>query len=360
MELHNDFKFIGYFSTRDFVLRKPVIYNNSIKGVLFVNVKKEYLLPFYIRLNSEKTFFLYTVFFTAIFLIIIISFLLVFLFTIPLIRRLRNLSAKINNFELDKPDFKINDVHSDEIGAISRTFDKMASNINENYHEMKKFYHDRQELLKNISHDFRTPLTSILGYSITLDEGMHENEEERKKYIQIIRKKATYMSDLFNEMMELTRLDNNSYVLKKAQFNIAELIREIIIEYLPQLEKEQFFIETEIPETIIINADKERLSRAIRNIIENVSKHANEGKYIGIFIKKNKNSSMGIIIKDKGKGIKDIEKNKIFTRFYSNPKKSGMGLGLSITKEIIEKHNGSIKFESSLKQGTSFTIKIPL
>ena len=274
-ELHNDFKFIGYFSTRDFVLRKPILFNNKIKGVLFVNINKEYLLPFYIRLNSEKNFFLYSIFFGSILLIIIISFLLVFLFTIPLIRRLKNLSAKINNFELEKPNFKINDNHRDEIGAISNTFDKMALKINENYNEMKKFYSDRQELLKNISHDFRTPLTSILGYSISLDEGMFENEEERKRYIQIIRKKAAYMSVLFNEMMELTRLDNNSYVLKKTEFNIAEMIREIIIEYLAQLENEKFFIETEIPESIIINADKERLSRVIRNIIDNVIKHAN-------------------------------------------------------------------------------------
>jgi signal transduction histidine kinase len=279
---------------------------------------------------------------------------------LPLIRRLRILSAKINNIELDKPNFKINDKHNDEIGAISRTFDKMANNINENFYNMKKFYHDRQELLKNISHDFRTPLTSILGYSISLDEGMHESEDERKKHIQIIRKKATYMSDLFNEMMELTRLDNNSYLLNKATFNIAEMIREIIIEYLPQLEKEEFFIETEIPESIIIDADKERLSRAIRNIIENVIKHANDGKYIGILVIKNKNSTITISIKDKGKGIEDKDKKKIFTRFYRNSKKSGMGLGLAITKEIIEKHNGAIKFESASKKGTSFIIKLPL
>ena len=225
---------------------------------------------------------------------------------------------------------------------------------------MKKFYNDRQELLKNISHDFRTPLTSILGYSISLDEGMYENEDERKKHIQIIRKKATYMSDLFNEMMELTRLDNNSYVLKKATFNMAEMIREIIIEYLPQLENEQFFIETEIPESIIIDADKERLSRAIRNIIENVIKHANDGKFIGFYVLKNKNSTIIIRIKDKGKGIKEKDKKKIFTRFYHNSKKSGMGLGLAITKEIIEKHKGTIKFESIINKGTSFIIKLPL
>ena len=137
-ELHNDFKFIGYFSTRDFVLRKPVEFNNKIKGVLFVNVKKEYLLPFYIRLNSEKTFFLYSIFFVAIFLMIIISFILVFIFTLPLIRRLRNLSAIINNFELDKPGFKINDKHNDEIGAISRTFDKMADNIKRKFPKHEK------------------------------------------------------------------------------------------------------------------------------------------------------------------------------------------------------------------------------
>ena len=270
------------------------------------------------------------------------------------------LFTKINNFELDKPNLMINDQNNDEIGIISNTFNKMVNKINENYKDMMKFYNDRQELLKNISHDFRTPLTSILGYSISLDEGMYENEEEKKKYIKIIRKKAVYMSDLFDEMMELTRLDNNSYVLKKSSFNIAEMLREILIEYLPQLEKENFFIETGIPESVIINGDQERLSRAIRNIIDNVVKHAIEGKYIGIIVNENEKSTVSIIIKDKGMGIKDSEKNKIFERFYHKSKKIGMGLGLTIAKEIIEKHNGKINFNSKIKTGTSFIIELPL
>ncbi len=354
----SEFKFIDYFRTRDFLLRRPVIINDSIIGSLVVSVKKEFLSPFYIRINSEKKFFLYAVFFVTIFLIIIVSYLLVFLLTIPLIKRLKMLFTKINNFELDKPNIIINDQINDEIGIISNTFDKMVNKINENYNDMRKFYKDRQELLKNISHDFRTPLTSILGYSISLDEGVYDNEKERKKYIKIIRKKAIYMSELFDEMMELTRLDNNSYVLKKSTFNIAEMFREIIIEYLPQLEKEKFFIKTEIPELININGDKERLSRAIRNIIDNVLKHAIEGKYIGLFVRKNKNSTISIIIKDRGKGIKDKDKNKIFDRFYHDSKKSGMGLGLTIAKEIIEKHKGKIKFESKINSGTTFIIEL--
>lgn len=354
----SEFKFIDYFRTRDFNLRRPIIFNENIRGFLVVSVKKEFLLPFYIRINSEKKIFLYAVFFVTIFLILIVSYLLVFLLTIPIIKRLKILFTKINNFELNKPNIIINDQKKDEIGIISNTFDKMANKINENYNDMRKFYKDRQELLKNISHDFRTPLTSILGYSISLDEGVYDNEKERKKYIKIIRKKALYMSDLFDEMMELTRLDNNSYVLKKITFNIAEMIREIIIEYLPQLEKEKFFIETEIPETININGDKERLSRGIRNIIDNVLKHASEGKYIGLFVRKNKNSTISIIIKDKGKGINDKDKNKIFNRFYHDSKKSGMGLGLTIAKEIIEKHKGKVKFESKINFGTSFIIEL--
>jgi signal transduction histidine kinase len=111
---------------------------------------------------------------------------------------------------------------------------------------------------------------------------------------------------------------------------------------------------------LIINADKDRLSRAIRNIIDNVVKHAAEGKYLGIFLKKDDEKTITLNIMDKGKGIPESDSEKIFKRFYKNSQVQGMGIGLSITREIIKKHNGNITVKSCNDTGSCFIITLPL
>ncbi len=352
-------KFIDVSDARDFTLRRPVVFRDNSDCILFITFKKDLFSPFSIRINQDKIVFVYVIIFAIIALILLFSYILMLVFTMPLINRLRVLFNKINSFELTNPNIKINDNYNDEIGVISRTFDRMSDKISQDYNERIKFYLERQELIKNISHDFRTPLTSILGYSVSLDDGVYDNEEEQKKYYKIIRKKAEYMSALFDELMELSRLDSNAFILKKTDFDIAEMLREIAIEYIPQLEKEKFFIETDIPESLVINADKDRLSRALRNIIDNTVKHAREGKYLGLFLRKIENDKIILKLADKGRGIKAGDENRIFSRFYKNSPFAGMGVGLSITREIIEKHGGTISVESREEEGSSFTIILP-
>ncbi len=356
-EQRKNFRFINYFNPMDFVVRKRVVNDFQRQGVVEVSVKKEYLFPFYIRINNEKLPFLYLYVFLAFFVVITASYIFVLIFTIPIINRLKNLYGKINSFDLEKKSDPISDHGNDEIGVISRTFDEMTSKIVENYEEMKRFYQDRQELLKNISHDFRTPLTSILGYSVSLDEGVYESEAEQREYYKIIRKKAEYMSALFEEMMELTRLGNDTYVLRKDNFDFAELIRSIIIEYIPQLERAGFVIDTDLPESLNVLADRERLSRVVRNLIDNVIKHASQGKYIG-FSLSSEGSFTILKVKDRGAGIDDGDKPRVFDRFFRVSKSGGMGLGLTIARDIIEKHGGSIRIEDNEAGGSVFVLRI--
>jgi signal transduction histidine kinase len=355
-----NFKFLDYFDNRDMLILKPVIFNSDLKGALILSVKKDFSPPFTIRINKEKKYLILVILILVIALLIFFSYILVFLFTMPVVKRLNIVFNKISNFEINKVNAKTYDTHNDEIGSLSNTFDIMADKINQDYNDKMRFFKERQELLKNVSHDFRTPLTSILGYAVTLDEGMYENEDEQKKYYKIIRKKSEYMTELFDEMMELSRLDSNTYVLKRKDFDMSELVRELIIEYLPQLEKDSFFIETDIPESVVINGDRDRLSRAVRNIIDNVIKHGNAGRYIGFKIHGIKTNEIEISISDKGKGLGPEEIDRIFERFYHGSNQGGMGLGLSIAKEIIEKHDGSIKAANSPEGGALFIIILPV
>jgi signal transduction histidine kinase len=358
-ESGKNLKFVKYFDQRDYLVIKPIVINEEIKGQFIVMVKKEFILPFYIGINRDKAFMFYLMSFISFLSTVIISFLLVFFFTIPLIKRMKNLYNRINGYKPDGPVKRINDRGKDEIGVISGTFDMMTERMNLYYVEQRKFYQQRQDLFRNISHDFRTPLTSILGYATTLDERLFENDEDAAICSRIIRKKAEYMTDLFNEMMELYRLDSDIATIRKMPFNIAELVRELVIEYIPQFEKEGFYYDIDIPDVIIINGDREKLSRAIRNLIDNVMKHGNSGKYFGITVCENKDN-VKISVKDKGEGIAGENIEKIFEWFFRTSKKSGMGLGLSIAKEIVERHEGKISVTSNLSSGSEFSMILPI
>jgi signal transduction histidine kinase len=358
-------RFIDTIDRSPFMVVKPLIAGDKVRGMVSVSVRREFFLPFYIRVNDEKVVDSYLIVVAAIAIIIALSFLLVFLFTSPLVRRLRLVYERINGFALGNPVSGPPDPRRDEIGFIRNTFDRMAERIREDYNERIRIFRERQELLRNISHDFRTPLTSILGYAASLEEGMYDNEAEQKKYYSIIRKKAEYMTRLFNEMMELTRLDSDTYVLKRADFNLGELVREIMIEYLPQIEAAGFAVETGIPEQLDYTGDRERLSRAVRNLIDNVVTHAATGKYLGVSARTAEAGGRpGLIldVRDRGPGVTEADRPRIFDRFYTagdNGQASGMGLGLAITREIVEKHGGTIVVRDNPGGGLAFEMFLP-
>lgn len=352
-------KFINYFDITDYSFLGPIIIKDKHIGDIVVSVKENKFFPLSIKINRERILFLYITLFTIFFLVVIISYFIIFILTIPMINRLKIIFNRLKNFHPEIENLKIGDKINDEIGVIANTFDSMSEKINQYNTDQKKYYTERQQIFSEISHDFRTPLTAILGYATFLDEDLYESKEEAKVYYKNIRKRAEYMSKLFEEFIELSRLDSDVLILKRNNFDIAELVREIIIEYIPQLEENDFKYEVNIQDSLIYNGDKDRVSRAIRNIIDNVFRHGCIGKYLGISVFE-KEHNVNIYIKDKGSGINSETLDKIFSRFYKGTSKGGMGLGLSIAKGIIEKHHGRILVDSVLNQGTSFTIILPL
>jgi signal transduction histidine kinase len=358
-------RFIDTIDRSPFMVMKPVSSGDKIRGVLAVSVQREFFLPFYIRLNDEKMADTYLIVFGTIAFIVGLSFVLVFLFTSPLVRRLRALYARINGFRLGEPVSGDLDPRRDEIGFIRNTFDRMAERIHEDYAERIRIFQERQELLRNISHDFRTPLTSILGYAASLEEGVYDDEAEQRKYYSIIRKKAEYMTRLFNEMMELTRLDSDTYLLNNSEFNLGELVREIIIEYLPKLEAAGFEIKTDLPEILTYTGDRERLSRALRNLIDNVVTHASAGRYVGVSLRPEAAAGrpgVCLEVSDRGPGVTEADRPRVFDRFYTasnGGEGAGTGLGLAIAREIVEKHGGTIEARGNPAGGSVFRVWLP-
>ncbi len=237
--------------------------------------------------------------------------------------------------------------------------------IQREYEKKEREEKSRKELISNLSHDLRTPLSSVLGYSEMLKNGIYDDEAEQQQFYDIIYRKAIYMEKLLTELLEYSRLELGTIRLQKQNMDMTEFVREILIEYYPELEKNQYELVLEMPdEPIIGNWDKEKIGRVLRNLIDNALKYGMDGKKLRIAVEK-REKQVYVEIQDYGKGIPQKEISHVTERFYRadharNSQKGGMGLGLFIVQEIVKLHNGSFYMESKEQQGTRIGVRLPV
>lgn len=249
-----------------------------------------------------------------------------------------------------------------EFAEIKDAFNFMAEEIQTSEIERNKLENSRQQLLVDISHDLKTPLTSIRGYAKALNDGMVDDEEKVKKYLNIIYNKSERATLLIENLHEFTKLDNSQYKINKEEQDFSEFVREIVSEFYNEFEEKHFELEIDLPEhEIMYKFDKLEMERAISNIISNVLKYNPSGTKARIELS-NDNHGIQLIIEDDGIGIDENLKENIFDPFTRGDKarrtKGGTGLGLSITNKIIQKHGGSLILEQCEKYKTVFKIKL--
>ncbi|SFE14785.1 His Kinase A (phospho-acceptor) domain-containing protein [Paenibacillus algorifonticola] len=217
----------------------------------------------------------------------------------------------------------------------------------------------RRSLLSNISHDIRTPLTSIIGYVNALKDDIAISEEEKQEYIEIISKKSNGLKELIDEIFMIAKLDADEMPHKPVSLDLAEMIRESLIAFLPELNKNEIDLHVSIPdEKCLIHADHLSVMRIIGNIIKNAIYYGGEGKVIGVELTQTAQEHQ-LLIWDRGPGISKVDIANVFERMYRADQartliKGGSGLGLAIAKALIEKNGGAIWVESEPWQKTVF------
>lgn len=227
----------------------------------------------------------------------------------------------------------------------------------------KQYEEDRKKMISNISHDLRTPLTSMLGYIEMLKNDDSLSHEECTEYLDIISTKGEILRDLIEEFFNLAKFDSNDIKLNPKRLNITEIIRQCILSFLKDFEKEGIKPSLDLPsKEIFIEADEKAIYRILQNLISNALKYGKEGKVIGISLSEKVNK-ISIEIWDKGRGIPKEEVPYIFKRLYSvnksrNIKLKGSGLGLTIVEKLVEKHGGSIEVSSKPYEKTVFKITL--
>lgn len=236
--------------------------------------------------------------------------------------------------------------------------------INQLEEDMRLQYErSRNLMLSDIAHDLRTPITTIVGYSKALNDGLITSDEKRKEYLDAIENKAERMSDLITLLFEYVRLDSDNFSLKKTKVDIAELLRENAALLYADVEEKGMEFEIDIPEeSYEIELDKLQFSRVITNLINNALKHNDAGTVITLKMVKTENE-IQISVSDNGNMISPMIADHIFEPFVvadaSRESKNGSGLGLSIAKKIVEMHGWIIELKQYYEEHEkSFVIKI--
>ncbi|MEI4624074.1 HAMP domain-containing histidine kinase [Bacillus pfraonensis] len=230
--------------------------------------------------------------------------------------------------------------------------------------EAKKSQKTRKQLLSSISHDIRTPLTSIIGYIDALKDGIAASEEEKLEYLEILSNKSNSLKQLVDEIFNMAKLDADEMPFKEEQLNFPEIARESLIEFLPELSKHGIELQVNIPEEpCMITADSLSLMRVISNLLKNAIHYGKPGKIIGIELFETTNDYQ-LLIWDKGPGISTDDLENVFERMYRieqsrNSTHGGSGLGLAIAKALVEKNGGQIWVESIPWERTTFGFSIP-
>ena len=274
-------------------------------------------------------------------------------------RPLQDLSVAMQHISNGDFDYHMNGGREDEIGSLFDNYEQMRLQLKESEEEKAQNEKKSKELVSNISHDLKTPITSIKGYVEGIMDGVADTPEKMDKYIKTIYNKANVMDKLINELTTYSGIDSNKIPYHFHILNVSDYFSDCVEEVGLDLESKNIhlnFTNLVSPNTCVV-ADPEQLKKVINNIISNSVKYmGHDNGVIDIRIL-DESESVKIEIEDDGKGIASKDIGNIFERFYRtdssrNSLQGGSGIGLSIVKKIIEDHGGYVWATSKEGEGT--------
>lgn len=281
----------------------------------------------------------------------------------PIIR-LKNAAQQIQkgdyNFQLKAPS-------KDEIGALFESFEEARKQLKKSEETQKKYEQNRNELITNISHDLKTPITTIKGYIEGIIDGVPKSKEKQNKYLETIYQNAVHMESLIEDLFLLSKFDLDQSPYQFEYINIKEYLADCYEELQFDFQEKGIKLEYRVDynEKKLVKADRQQLKRVILNIINNAINYKNAINPKIEMILTEKGQEAQIEIKDNGIGVSEDVLDKIFERFYKEDKarsnsSPGTGLGLYIARKIILDHGGSIQAKSRVGFGTSIFFTLPV
>jgi len=254
---------------------------------------------------------------------------------------------------------------TNDFSKLANTYNKMANEIDSNITKIKSIDNFRKELIANISHDLKTPISIIRGYAEMLILKKDDlTEQEKNKYLNNINESTKRVTGLMHQVLELSKLENNQIELREEPFSLPELAHDLMSRFELLLKEKNMGYDFDIQENLpLAYGDIGLVERVIQNLVDNAIKYSPKNSNINISMSK-ESSGIQFSIKDEGRGIEPKNLNKIFERYSTsnetNKLDKSFGLGLAISKKIMELHNSTISVSSKLDLGTTFSFQLPV
>ena len=343
-------KFAGTYDKFNYTVGRAVVSGRGIKiGYVFASTPAQIISA--LLSDIVKIFLIAAIF------ALLLSSIVIYIFTSILARPLRQMSSAAKSFGRGDFTARISYHSMDEVGELALSFNQMADSLSELETMRKNF-------IANVSHELKTPMTSIGGFIDGILDGTIPKEQQ-SHYLKIVSDEVVRLSRLVRAMLNVAKIEAGDTTLNIAPFNINDTIFTTLFSFEKVIEDKNIDVKglSEM-EKIMVLGDKDLIHQVVYNLIDNAIKFCNQDGYIE-FNSKSENSKCYIYVRNSGNGLTRDEVNHVFDRFYKTDKsrgldKNGVGLGLHIVKSIIDMHGGEITVGSLPGEYTEFIFSLPI
>ena len=244
----------------------------------------------------------------------------------------------------------------EEVKGLARSFNQMAQQVRHSQQMLRDFVAD-------VSHELRSPLTSIKGFALAILDGTAKDKDAQLKAAGIIEDESARMMRMVNDLLELYRIESGQISMVREPVDIGELLLQCQELLAVRAAEKGIHIQTDIESIPVIMADTDRLEQVFNNLLDNAIKHTPDNGTVSIIAKQAPYEYIAVVIADTGTGIPQEQLSHVFERFYkadSTVVKAGTGLGLAISREIARAHGGDIQVNSVVGEGTKFIVRLPI
>lgn len=339
----------GIYSDRYYTVGYPLNIQGQTIGYIFTTT----------HASSQQTDFLgemLKMFLISAMVVLLVTFIAVYFISIQMVKPLRQMAAAAQRFGRGEFDTRLEVTSYDEMGQLAMALNNMAQSLS-------TLEVSRRSFIANISHELKTPMTSIAGFIDGILDGTIPAEKQ-EYYLKIVSDEVKRLSRLVRTMLNLSKIEAGEMQINKARINIVDTICQTVFSFEQQIEKKNLEIRGLDHDKVMIEADPDLMHQVVYNLTENAVKFANEGGYIEFGFSSGKNGETYISIKNSGEGLSKEEMPRVFDRFYKTDKsrgldKNGVGLGLYIVRSVVNLHGGDIIVRSARGEYVEFVFSIP-
>ncbi len=329
---------------------------------VFAPITANYKVQAYVVIHTSiagiqnKTNTLLNISYLMLIVLFLLSLIILIFFTELVYVPLRKITTATEQYAAGNMSYEFSVESEDEMGYLAASLAYMAGEIARQEEDQKKF-------IANVSHDFRSPLTSIRGYLVAMQDGTIP-KEMYDRYLGIVINETDRLTKLTNEMLTLNNMSTKGMLLDKSDFDINQVIRNVSASFEGTCREKRIAIELVLTdEKMLVNADISKIQQVLYNLLDNAIKFSHHDSAIKIETTE-RHSKVFVSVKDSGIGIPKDEQKLVFDRFYKSDlsrgkDKKGTGLGLAIVKEIVKAHDENINVISTEGVGTEFIFSLP-